>query len=359
MRYKLFLKLSLFAVFLLPICVFIFNFLIDPFNWNGTNYLNLNKPHLSYDRFSKIGMSDNEEFEIINIGMSSSQKINPKIIEEYRKKVAYNFAMTGSTPYEQKILLEYILKDHKLNTVLIAIDEFSYHNSPSSLLTRDFPIERFERNFPLYLKYYFRPMMIRQSLKTILFNLKKQTQGHGILEYHGMENWELEKIAKIAMDYKNEIYKDVISLGKKHKNNAGFFDNNLKVYEEMIDITIASGVENVIVYFPPQHADKLRYQKKYLNQYYNKMLEFKKKLLQISKSKTFDIKVYDLLFVNQITDNSLYFWDTKHLKNKFDDMVIKSILEGCNDYICIELNKNNIDYIITETNELVSDFIEK
>jgi len=343
MVFRKFIKLSLLLSSIIPLSIFLFNYIIDPFNWNGTNILNLYKPHLSYDRYSKIGMADIEDFDIVVISMSTSQKINPKLIEQYTKKIAYNFSMTGSTPYEQKILLEYILKKHKLDTVIIVVNEFSYHTALPSMLTRDFPIDKYKDNFPFYLKYYFRPMMVRQSLKTILFNFTKQKSGYGLLEYHGMEDWELERKDQVNKNRIKEINKSIQNLQKTHPNSKGFYDENLVNFKEMIDLCIRDNVKNIIVYFPPQYAEKLRYQKEKMSQYYESMLKFKKDIIQTTKAECkkyrckSNIKIYDFIFENNITNNPMYFWDFKHAKNKLDNMIIKNIYDNCKNEICIRL----------------------
>jgi hypothetical protein len=353
MKYKTFIKISLLSIFIIPLSIFLFNFLIDPFNWNNSKIFGLSKKHLSYDRFSKIGIANQENFDGINIGMSTSQLIDPNIIENNTKKSFYNFSMTGSTPFEQKTLLNYVLNKQKLSTVIIAIDEFNYHTKRDNI-TRDFPIERYEENY-LFLKYYFRPMMIRQSLKTLLFHFTNKDKGLGILEYHGMENWELEKANEVNLDQLKSIEKSMKNMIIVKPNTKGNFHNSISYLDEMINSCLENDVKNIILFFPPQYVKKYAIQKKYLFNYYIAMIQFKKKIFNYNSSR---IKVYDFSFFNEFNTNTSYFWDHFHIKKKYSDKISFELSNGCKDKkVCKEISKENIDKIISQFDKNVDNLI--
>lgn len=167
---KFFLKL--FLIGLVPLAVCAANFFVDPLQFYRKSSFYM--PDL-YDqqRYQAPGIAKNYEYSVAFVGTSMSENFSLKEVKEKFGQSAVRLTMSGSSAYEQKIILDLALRNNSnIDTVVWDINYSSLSGGVNAVRDRDaaFPMYLYDENPFNDFKYLFDPLVTRKTAKIILKN---------------------------------------------------------------------------------------------------------------------------------------------------------------------------------------------
>jgi len=321
-----------------------FNFIVD---YNGIfdvfeiKGFNENKTKSTGERLSSFYYCNRLKPDTLLIGTSRIGTMHPDDVQRYTKDKVYNLTLAGSTSYEQSLYLEYMIKHHKIKTVIVGLDFFSY--LPNKLIQEGFSVDRLTQ--PVYFKDYTDALLsingLSRSQKTITDNiagalLEKDYKNGWNTFYHGKEKLDKEgdryirnMIVRTIKDYKRDYYA-----------NQKFRDINttypyLAYLKNMVKLAKDNNI-NLILYISPiycQHFDLI-----YTLGLGNTFEEWKRQIALLSN-------YYDFTGHNSITTDMKWWWDTSHINRNGNKLVVDKIFNNGHSYpdFGMLVNANNVD----------------
>lgn len=328
----------------------IFNYMIDPYSLYKTKYFSFEKIKQS-DKMKFIKAITVKEIKPVSILLGSSRaEYGYDPTHQYFLKPSYNLATAGSSMYENRLYLQWALKQGNLRKVLLVADYRMFIN-----LTQK--SKYFETNFDdknIY-SLLFNIDVLKDSLGTI-----RKKKGN-ITKY--LENGQLEH----TYNWQN-IVQDGGHLEKMRKDESTYYKDYSKIYrykdtqkdsfpdfEEIIKLCYENNIELDIV-FGPSHIRQWEALNYYLG--IDNWFQWKKDVVisvdEIAKKynkepfRIMDFSVYHLLTAESIpVDKNIqmkYHWEASHYKNELGLIVLDRLIANSESKdFGVELNIKNID----------------
>lgn len=328
--YRKYVKNLLISVLSLVAFFAVFNIVVDPFDIFKivkVKKFNLLKPDKNrQQRVTKIVelKLDKSQLEAVFIG---SSRVDGSInIQEYKKltgKNAKNLAMNALTHSETVNLVESIVKIHpEIKTVYIGLDFFrflkAYADDGRAVNIVSKPKLTINEVNPLILSFD----TIIASVNTVLINIKstgeqKKTVSEGAF-IHRLNQYK-GTYAGAKLDY--DEFKKLKNLKDELKN-------------------LPMGGIKVVYYINPTHATDM-----YLISQLGYLKEFEEWKIELAKN--FDY--YDFDFVNSATgenidNNTKYFHESSHSTEEMGNIILESVVNGCNLDYCASINSKNAEF---------------
>ena len=269
---------------------------------------------------------------------------------KYFLKPSYNLATPGSTMYENKLYLQWALKQGNLRKVLLVAD-YRMFNNMTQKSTQDF--ETYFENKNIY-SLLFSSDVFQDSFNTIIAkkNATKYLENGQREHTHNWQNILKDGGHLKAMKKKESTY------CKGFPTNYTYMDTkkeSFSDFEDIIKLCYENNIELDIV-FRPSHIRQWEALNYYLG--IDKWFQWKKDVVvfvnNIAKQydkKTFrimDFSVYHPLTAEEIpldiNTQMKYHWESSHHKNELG-LIVLDRLVGDSEYkdFGLELNINNID----------------
>lgn len=165
---KLFAKLIL--VLLVPVSVGAANYFVDPLQFyrRSTFYT---PDFYDQQRYQAPGIAKNYNYSLAFVGTSMSENFSLDEIREKLGRDAVRLTMSGSSAYEQKIILDLALRsNHQVDTVIWDINYSSLSGSADAVRDKDavFPMYLYDENVFNDFKYLLDPLVTQRTVKQIL-----------------------------------------------------------------------------------------------------------------------------------------------------------------------------------------------
>jgi len=130
------------AAVLWTVLLVLFNWSVDP--------LQIERPaaygavYIENQRYQNPGIASSQAYETVVIGTSHAENLLPSEVERILGKPAVKLAISGSTAYEQRLILEKAIATGQVKRVIWALDRIAF-TKPADAVTGD------EADFPFHL----------------------------------------------------------------------------------------------------------------------------------------------------------------------------------------------------------------
>jgi hypothetical protein len=145
------------------------------FNW-GVDPLQIERPaaygavYIDNQRYQNPGIANSQEYETVVIGTSHAENLLPSELERILGKKAVKLAISGSTAYEQRLILEKAIATGKVKRVIWALDRIAF-TKPADAVTgddTDFPFHLYDEGWRALGPYLLSIDTFEQSLAALL-----------------------------------------------------------------------------------------------------------------------------------------------------------------------------------------------
>ncbi|GIX40880.1 MAG: hypothetical protein KatS3mg129_0613 [Leptospiraceae bacterium] len=358
--YKQFTYKSILTIIILLLIVASLNYFFDPYGIYNNRIIikNLNdrKPMInSHTRIHKTQKVFLNHYDCIFLGTS---RVEASMVfdkyQNYIKKYCnsyYNAALSSSNIVEMYYMLLLVLKYSKPKKIFYGLDflQFNAETINYSLLNLPF----FEK--PLYTRitYLFSYDMIKDMIRT--FKSKEESYYD---EYGG---WNIEK--NYLMKFPNINLNTIFLINEKafyynFFKEFSYKSNNINTWEYYIKILkLMNDYPDIEFYFyiNPFHARLLEVMD--LRNMYDLFEQWKKELVLKNKNFAYQTPIYDFSGynfittepVNENTKESLYFYDSSHIKKIVGIYILDYILNQNKKHdFGIKLTNHNIAFYLRE-----------
>lgn len=286
------------------------------------------------DRYAKIVyiIKNPERFNTFIWGSSRTQKMNPHIIDIR----AYNMAASAGSPEDCLAGLKILLSNNvNIKNIYLGIDNFSYKNDYYEDI-KSFNRIPYSENMYSNIKY-----LARVALKEPDF--------HKIKGYLGLTDYRLESNylttsgrlevpeyveEKIENSVENHVYDEKFKNASYSDDKNAHIDYTISIIREIKKLCDDNNI-NFVVFFNPVHITS------YLKDDIHLSNQFKRELV-----KTTDF--YDFNYINFVTINNYFWYETSHPRYFVCDWELKVITNQYDKNIPEDfghlITKENIDY---------------
>ncbi|MDF1874424.1 hypothetical protein JHD48_01610 [Sulfurimonas sp. SAG-AH-194-I05] len=352
MTYKIWNRLVVFLIAFLMLGIMLFNYIIDPyFVFNSPRYEGINKIKVTSidSHMTKFYTAKRANPNVLLIGTSRIEHINPIHVEKYLSGKVYNLGLLGSGIDVQKRNIEYFIKNKNINTIILSLDFFSFN--PSNVSSNKL---RFSNDFSDdYLDSLLSVSTLKRSIKTFKFNFKGVTQS---VDYDsGWRSYRsnYKQIQKLGTQYtKNLLEKNIkkFSSQEVHFNNPKFLkphaiDANLKVLADIISICKSNNVA-LHMFISPIYSEitDLIYKRGYGETY-----DYWKESLASYEN------IYDFSGYNSITKDISNYIDGSHYKDILSPLILAKVFKDKSVKIPhdfgVLLNKKTLKCVVDNQNK--------
>lgn len=335
-------KLGL-SVMIPIIIISTFNYYIDPYQF----YRKSDTPlYFSEQRYQNPGIARNYPAELAIIGTSMTENFLPSYVGDKFDKEAIRLSISGSSTYEQNLMVNVAMNHNTINTILWGIDYSSLRGGCTDVRDEKtpFPYYMYDNSYINDIKYLMRTETTKRSFLTISNKLFGITPfGSSSIEAINVwYNW-----AQFGKDY---AYKDFYNREKYHLDPKDYEWRNIKnnIDNNIIKVINAHPDVNFILFYTPCSV---------LTQIYFNELgildnEMKSKEYLYNSTKDFDnVSIYDFQIAEEIVTNLDYYKDMSHYNISVNEYIIDSILN--NKY---KLDDNNINKSKEKLVEIIESF---
>jgi hypothetical protein len=353
MSYKKWTKYTILLIIILTIGIILFNYIINPyyvFNTNSIKRINNIKDRTISDAMTKFYCAKKANPNLLLIGTSRTEHINPKYIQQYYKGKIYNLAIKGSGIAVHKKNIDYFIKHNKIDTIIYGLDFFSYNpynNRYNENLTNTRYNDVYIKDYKDSLLSFTTFIKSIGTLKDSLKNIKVWMQyNNGYDSYSN--KFEVKKHGNkiIKKAIKKEVMKE--SSKKQHFKYDYFktpksINQGLKTLDYIINTCHKHHIK-LYLFISPIYKDitNIIYTKGY-----DKTYEYWKKNLAKYGN------IYDFSGYNSITKDYTNYLDGSHYQKKIGNMIIDKLFNNDNKKIPkdfgIILNKQNINKVLKQT----------
>lgn len=352
MNYKRWNKLFLVSLSLLVSLTILFNFFIDPysvFNTFKVEGLNKVKNHSINSAMSKFYNIKKTNINIVILGTSRSEYLNPNYLIKYYNGKIYNMSLKNANIEIIYRNLKYLIDTKDLKVVVIGLDLFSFN--PAHKKDK---LNKQDRYNNYYLNDYKDSLLsfrtLRKSFKTLKDNLSNKEhkmdystgwetgintdrviKEKGISIIRKMQEKTLRLYATRKINYNNENFKNKYSIN----NNINILNNiiklcsNYNVKLHMFISPISEELTNLI--HNRGYTETYNYWKTKLSEYEN---------------------IYDFSGYNSITTDISNYIDGSHYQAKLGPLIFARIFNDTSvkipDDFGIRLDKSSIDSILNQ-----------
>lgn len=326
------------------------NYIIDPYGLYNTKYFSFEKINQS-EKMRLIKAIKTKEIKPVSISLGTSRTefgYDPN--HSYFFKPSYNLATSGSSIYENKLYLQWALKQGNLKKVLLVADYRMFNNMTQKSVI-DF--ETYFGNKSIY-SLLFSLDVLKDSFLTIKGgkNISKYLENgqrhHTFFWYKILDDGgHLETMKKNESNYYKNYPTDYTYKDTKKKSFIDFEDILKLCYENDIELDIIFGPSHV------RQWEALNYYigfEKWLQWKKDVIISVNKKAKEYNKEqfRIMDFSVYHPLTVETVplekNIQMKYHWEASHYKNELG-LIVLDRLNGNSEYnnFGIELDLKNVD----------------
>ncbi len=164
--------------------VYLFNFTIDPLQFYRVPSIRPPRFYGSYERYVNVALARTQTYDIAIVGSSLAENFLPSHAARYLNAHPMKLAISGSTPHEQRLIVDQALATGQLRRVLWVLEYGGFVSSPDTVRDDQSP-------FPYYM--YRRPAFLNLeyplSLDTFRLSLASQFGGNGEPDLDKLDVW--------------------------------------------------------------------------------------------------------------------------------------------------------------------------
>lgn len=322
MQYKLWAQKVLIVIALLTTLNIFLNYYTDP-NFIFTKQVN-DKPLkcLTYfggpnERFLKVNyiLKNKNRYNSFIFGSSRVGKIN---MSKMQDATFYNMTYAAGYPKEHLGIIKLFIRNGtKIKNIWIGLDDFSYAISDEKNF--QWPVSRPHWKMKLkeddtilnFYSYYLLKLVSTEDIEAKIDQLRGKKMDYYL--------YDLYNTGMPITDQKNQW---IEAHKEKHNNDKVFLKPYVFATEDHVDECLNSLKEikkicddnniTLTVFINPLHKVT------YLNDDLTQFMKFKEGLANITN-------YYDFAYINDITSNNYYYFETSHFRSIVGNMIIKSI----------------------------------
>lgn len=281
--------------------IFLFNFIVDPFNTNKLFNFGFDKPLIAVEginnRIYKMQAFTKKPTENILLGDSRIRNLNQELIEKVSNEKYFNLGYGGATLYEVIDTFWFATQKTKLKNVYIGINFNLYsYNNKRNLIPEASKLIKME--YLSYLCFY----VTKLSVQNIIYKFTKINPTDDKPKMSKADFWEKQLDLDTRGFYNNY----------KYPNNLLNELIKIKDYCDKNDI-------NLIFIIPPTHVDLQNEVSTYSLE--NEYVKYKNDLKSITKTIDFD-------YPNKWTKNYDLFLDPYHADKQIKNIFIRDIFSN-------------------------------
>jgi len=319
------LKRLVFRLILLSSVVFLFvalaNYIFDPVQYYREN------TNLVYDyenqRFLYAGIVRNYTFDRIIVGNSMSENFLPSFVDSaFGYGRTLNASISGSSTYEQSVVLRLALSKKKVREVIWGIDFFSLGGTKEA---SKLPHHMYDDNKLNDLLHLFNPYVTRQIIKQILFRFAETSKKEEPFNYDKLTNYwferykfsETEVLKKLEAAEDENFTKNTIDLSVLSKS---FDENILRLVKEN------PGVE-FYLFFSPYSIIYFARMLRYDAHSFENIFSFKSFVVDTLTDYE-NAFIYDFQDMYGVMENLDNYKDATHYSLHISELIINSIVSN-------------------------------
>ena len=182
--YRRFLVTFLGAVVLLLGTVAAFNFVVDPFQFFRKPLLYRPAYFPGFQRYQNVGLARNYHYDTVIIGSSVTENFYTSYVNRVLHVNALKLSISGSTAYEQALILTQAIASGQVRNVLWAIEPSAFSFGPKGVRDDQAPFPYYMYRWPgaLNVEYLLAVETIRNALVVL--------KGHGEHDLETLETWD-------------------------------------------------------------------------------------------------------------------------------------------------------------------------
>jgi hypothetical protein len=183
-RYRRFLVTFLGVLVLLLATVATFNFVVDPFQFFRKPVLYRPAYFPGFQRYQNVGLARNYHYDTVIIGSSVTENFYPSYVNRALHVNALKLSISGSTAYEQALILDQAIASGQVKNVLWAIEPSAFSFGPKGVRDDQAPFPYHMYRWPGFLnvEYLFGLETIRNSVAVL--------KGYGERDLETLETWD-------------------------------------------------------------------------------------------------------------------------------------------------------------------------
>lgn len=328
MKHKLWIKLTAFIIgSLLSINIFL-NYYTDP-NFIFTKQTNKPLKCLTFyggpnERFLKINyiLENKDKYDSFIFGSSRVGKMNMNLLEQNK---FYNMNYAGGYPKEHLSIIKLFIKNKvAIKNIWIGLDDFSYaipdeqpFNWSLSRPHWEMKLKENDTIFKFY-SYYLLRLVSLKDIEARLNQLLNKDMDFYLYNLYTTGMPSAEPKNEWIEHNKEEHKSDKVFLKPYVFATGHHIDNTLNDLKEIQKLCIENNIQ-LTFFINPLHKTT------YLNDNFKELITFKEGLATITD-------YYDFAYLNTITTNNYYYFETSHYRNVVGDFIIKSINSKDNDF---------------------------
>ena len=327
----------------------IFNFIVDPFYQYRLSTFYPIAYISKLERYINPGLAKNYDYDSIVLGSSTSENFvlsDVKNILGFKKPI--KFCISGTSAYEEGLILKTALENKKVKNVLYGLDPFLFWGATDRVRhgVKTFPFYLYDNGLLNDYRYLFSLDTISYSLKALLRVVDDKNKL--IYDFNRMYQWQ----QTVPKSYFSKQY--LLNKWKEYKNKHSFsLQNDFQTYKKSFDVNFLSLIKaypktNFIIYFPPYSILALRQELE--EGVFEERLQLKKYIFEVTKHLE-NVQVFNFQIAKNIVYNLNNYHDFEHFHQKINKWMLVQIRQ--NHYL---LNNKNIDSILKRETELVKNF---
>lgn len=332
---------------ILLLCVVIFNYQNDPYQYYGINSRNfyMTSEEIVNERFQNPGLIRHGKYDTILTGTSMTENFKKSVFDKNLHTDYLKVPLSGGTSYELKYLLQLSLLQHKAKNIFFGFDIFSFYGSIDREYygKNTFPIYLYTTSLSDKIKYLLNIDITRKS-----YDLVHQDNNKTRIDFDRAYSWNDRCVfgsSQVMKDWnlRNNTYNASFDLNE-HKFEIlkrNFDENILPIIQHNPEVTFT-------FFFPPYSilTWKLYEEQKWLDD----ALKFKKYVIT-TFSKYDNIKCFDFQTDKNVIFNFNLYRDIMHYNESINDFMVINMKN--NQYI---VNSSNIDMSINTLKKQIQEF---
>ena len=305
-----------------------FNYIINPYGvFSNNTYQGINKvkDNIINDEVTKFYNAKKESPDVLLIGTSRVEHINPKHLKKYKNGKIFNLAIKGSGISTQYNLIRYFATHSDVKTIILGLDFFAF-NPASTQNYKDINKTRYNNYFINdYKDALLSVRTFRKSIKTLSDNIKNKpakleyTIGWDSYrqDYIDLKNygnvWLKERVNKSFPNFGiDKLFFD----NEKFKNKYSI-DEGLNILDSIVNICKIKNIDLKIFTTPIYHKVHEVIKQRGYQDTYN---YWKQHLYE------YDI-VYDFSYKNSITNDYKNYIDSSHYQSKLGKLIFARLYD--------------------------------
>lgn len=304
--------------------IVLFNLIVDPygvFNIVNIEKFNKTKNYISGDGRTKFYSAKRSNPEILLMGTSRTENINPQYLNKYLDGRVYNLATKGSGVTLHKKNIEYFIKNYNIKSIVYGMDLFSF-NPATNLFGGSLEKTRYNDYYITdYINVLLGTKQFSRSIKTIKSNIKDDSQ---LIDLDIGWATNVDNLKKIKSQGIESITTKVINndlfVQKHFFNNEEFknihsIDKSLKILDDIVELCKKNNVKLYLFTSPVYSKINTLIEKRGYGDTYN---YWKKALSKYEE-------VYDFNGYNTITNDINNFYDGHHYVDEISKLILARI----------------------------------